>query len=74
MRLKVRLNKALVLPIAESWATTEADIKASMAFQMQCPRAILGVSRRVRVRTKEIRQKLGMTETIEDMVCAGCLP
>ena len=74
-KLKVRLNKARILPTAiydaDAWATAAADINVLIVFEMKCLRAILDVSRRDRVRGKQICQALGMTETIEDMCVLG---
>ncbi len=73
-KLKTRLYRALILPIAtygaETWATTAADTNALMVFEMKCLRATLGVSRRERLRNDEIRDRLGMEESIVDVVNA----
>jgi len=74
MKLKIRLYKALILPIAiygaETWATRKEEIDALMVFEMKCLRAILGVTRSERIRNTHIRKTLGMAETIEDVVSA----
>ena len=65
-KLKIRLDKALIVPIAlygaETWSTT--------ITQMKCLIAILGVTRRDRTRNADIRAIIGVTETIEDTLNA----
>ena len=54
--LKVRLYHALILPIvtyaAETWTLTAEDTRRLEAFEMRCLRAILGVTRRDRLRNE----------------------
>jgi len=73
-KLKIRLYKALILPIAvygsETWTTRNEEMNALLVFEMKCLRAILGVTRHDRLRNTYVRETLGMTETIEDVVSA----
>ena len=70
--LKIRLYKALILPIAiygsETWTLREQEIRALLVFEMRCLRCILGVTRDDRLSNSHIRETLGMTKTIEDVV------
>ena len=72
MRLKVCLYRALVLPIAiyasDSWTLKTEDYRQLEAFEMRCLRAIRSVSLRDRLRSTEIREDLGMHETINDVI------
>ena len=66
--LKIRIYKALILPIAiygaESWALKQADRSRLEAFEMRCLRVILGVHLMDRVRNEEIRSRLNITTSI----------
>ena len=66
--LKVRIYKALILPIAiygaESWTLRQADTRQLESFEMRCLRAILGVHLMDRVKNEEIRQRLNIPNTI----------
>lgn len=71
-KLKVRLYKALILPIAtygsETWTTRKEEMSALLVFEMKCLRAILRVTRNDRLTNMNIRKTLCVTETIEDVV------
>ena len=73
-KLKIRLYKALIVPIAlygaETWTTTITQTNALKVFEMKLLRAILGVTRRDRTRNADRRAILGVTETIEDTLNA----
>ena len=72
LKLKLRLYRALILPIAtyasETWALTNTDEKKLLVFEMQCLRSILGNSRLNRIRNEEIRRITGSEETIIQMI------
>lgn len=71
-KLKIRLYKSLILPIAiyagETWTLKAEDARRLEVFEMRCLRAILGVTRRERLTNEYIRRELEMTETITDVV------
>ena len=54
MELKMRLFRALIIPIAiygaETWVLTTKEENKLNVFEMRCLRSILGVSRRDRIR------------------------
>ena len=58
--LKVRIYRALILPIAiygaESWTLRQADKCQLDTFEMRCLRVILGVSLMDKIRNEEIRR------------------
>ena len=66
--LKVRIYKALILPIAiygaESWTLRQADTRQLESFEMRCLRIILGVHLMDLVKNEEIRQRLNIPNTI----------
>lgn len=66
--LKVRIYRALILPIAiygaESWTLRNTDTRRLESFEMRCLRTILGVNLMDRVRSDEIRQRLNIPSTI----------
>ena len=70
--LKVRLYKALILPIAtyaaETWTIKSEDSRKLEAFEMRCLRAISGVKLRDRVRNEKVRTALQMNTTITDTI------
>ncbi|KAK3877922.1 hypothetical protein Pcinc_017390 [Petrolisthes cinctipes] len=70
--LKIRLYKALILPIAiygsESWTMKTEDANALLVFEMKCLRVIHGVTKRDRQSNNHIREALHMMKTIEDLV------
>ena len=72
LKLKLRLYRALILPIAtyasETWALTNTDEKKLSVFEIQCLRSILGVSRLNRIRNEEIRRITGSEKTIIEMI------
>ena len=67
LKLKLRLYRALILPIAtyasETWALTVSDEKKLLVFEMQCLRSIPGVSRFNRIRNEEITRITGSEKT-----------
>ena len=66
--LKIRIYKALILPIAtygsETWTLRQADKYRLETFEMRCLRIILGVRLMDKVRNEEIRRRLNITTTI----------
>ena len=72
LKLKVRLYKALILPIAtyacETWTLKKSDEQLLLVFEMRCLRAILRVTRRDRIRNEVIRNRLGVESTIIDAI------
>ena len=62
--LKVRIYKALILPIAfyaaESWTLRQTDTRQLESFEMRCLRVILGVHLMDRVKNEVIRQRLNI--------------
>ena len=66
--LKVRIYKALILPIAtygcETWALRKADLTRLESFEMRCLRAIAGVHLLDRIRSENIRHSLNITRSI----------
>ena len=72
LKLKLRLYRVLILPIAtyasETWAITVNDENKLLVFEMQCLRSILGVSRLNRIRNEEIRRISGSEKTILDVI------
>ena len=70
--LKVRLYRALILPIAiygsETWTTRDKEMDTLLVFEMKCLRTILGVTWRDRLRNDDIRQRLGLSTNIRDVV------
>ena len=70
--LKVRLYKALILPIAmyasETWTLKARDSRKLESFEMRCLRTILGVSRRDRIPNVRIREELEMNKIITECI------
>ena len=70
--LKVRIYRALILPIAtygsESWTLRKADQCKLESFEMRCLRSILGVRLLDKIRNTEIRQRLNITRTITEEI------
>ena len=70
--LKVRIYKALILPIAtygaESWTLRKSDIHKLEVFEMRCLRSILGVHLMDKIRNSDIRQRLNITKSITEEV------
>ena len=60
--LKVRIYRALILPIAtygaESWTLRKTDLLKLEAFEMRCPRYILGVRLLDKIRNVDIIHRL----------------
>ena len=72
LQLKMRLFRALILPIAtyasETWVLTIKDENKLNVFEMRCLRAILGVSRRDRISNANIRKTTNSEYSITDMI------
>jgi hypothetical protein len=70
--LKIRLYKALIIPIAtygaETWSLKTVDIRKLITFEMRCLRSILGITRWDRVRNDLVREKLNVKVTITDII------
>ena len=70
--LKVRIYRALILPIAtygsESWTLRKADMLKLEAFEMRCLRSILGVRLLDKVKNVDIRHRLKITKTISEEI------
>ena len=70
--LKIRLYNALIVPIAtyasETWTLRSSETRRLEVFEMRCLRAILGVTRRERLRNEHIRKALQMKNTITEVV------
>ena len=70
---KMRLNRALIQPIAiygcESWTLTASVEKKLLTYEMAALRSILGVRKLDKIRNKEIRRRLGCTNTLVQLVC-----
>ena len=70
--LKLRLYKALILPIAtyaaETWTLCESEKRALLVFEMKCLRSIAGVSRIQRIRNDTIRTTLGLKANIVETI------
>ena len=71
-RLKMRLFKALIVPIAiygaETWTLKAEDSRRLEVFEMRCLRAIRGVTLRDRLRNDDIREQLGAMPTITKVI------
>ena len=72
LKLKLRLYRALILPIAtyasETWDLTVSDEKELLFFEMNCLRSILGVSKLNRIRNEDIRRITGSEKTITEAI------
>ena len=72
LKLKLRLYRALILPIAtyasETRARTISNEKKLLVLEMQCLRSILGVSRLNRIRNEEIRRISSSGKTIIEVI------
>ena len=70
--LKIRLYKALILPIAiysaETWSLTKQDTRKLTVFENNCLRAILGVRLQDRVSLKKLRKKAKLEIPIEYVI------
>ena len=70
--LKIRLYKALILPIAiyasESWTLKANDNRKLEVFEMRCLRAILGVSIRDRMPNDKVRKTLNIRTSITEEI------
>ncbi|XP_030834414.1 uncharacterized protein LOC115921254 [Strongylocentrotus purpuratus] len=66
-RLKVRIYRALILPIAtygaESWTLRKSDRNKLEVFEMRCLRTTLGVHLLDKISNDEIRQRLDVPST-----------
>ena len=62
---------ALIVPIAtyasETWTLRSSKTRRFEVFEMRCLRAILGVTRRERLRNEHIRKALQMKDTIAEV-------
>ena len=71
-KLKIRLYKALILPIAiygsETWTMRKQEVNSLLVFEMKCLRAILRVTKYDRLTNTNIRKSLNVTETIEEVI------
>ena len=71
-RLKMRLFKALIVPIAiygaEIWTLKAKDSRRLEVFEMRCLRAIRGVKLRDWLRNDDIREQLGAMPTITEVI------
>ena len=71
-KLKVRLYKALIVPIAiyagETWSLREEDKRKLIVFENNCLRIIAGVALSQRVRLETIRADLDITDTIIELI------
>ncbi len=71
-KLKVRIYKCLILPIAiyasETWTLRKEDARRLEVFEMRCLRALMGVTRRDRLRNEYIREQIGVMESIVEVV------
>ena len=69
--MKVKVYNTVVIPQmlygAETWALKK-DQRRLLTAEMSCLRRIMGVSRLQKIKNDEIRQRLGMEETIVDKV------
>jgi len=72
LKLKLRLYNALIVPIAiyasESWTLKKSDTQMLLVFELRCFRALLGLTLLDRVRNDTIRERLGVSSTIVDVV------
>lgn len=70
--LKVRLYKALILPIviyaSETWTLRAEEARKLEVFEMRCLRTIMGVTLRDRLRNERVRSHLKMETSIIDVV------
>ena len=70
--LKVRIYRALILPIAtygaETWTLRKADISRLESFEMRCLRSIAGVHLLDRIRSKDIRNSLHIKNSITEEI------
>ena len=70
--LKIRLYNALIVPKAtyasETWILRSGKTCRLEVFEMRCLRAILGVTRRERLRNEHICKALQIKNTITDVV------
>ena len=70
--IKVRLYKAVILPIAtyasETWTLRACDTRKLESFEMRCLRTVLGVSRRDRIPNVKIREELAIHQTITQFI------
>ena len=71
-KLKIRLYNALIIPIAtyasETWTLKTVDNNKLNTFEMRCLRTLLGVTRWNRIRNEDIRNRLGVKETITETI------
>ena len=59
---------SILLYGAETWTLKETDENKLNTFKMNCLRKILGVTRLDRIRNVDIRERLGVKETVNDRI------
>ena len=71
---KLELYKTLILSIllhgAETWTIKKKDENRLLTFEMTCLRKTIWVTRLERIRNEHIRQQVGMTTTIVELVAS----
>ena len=71
-KLKIRLYKSIILPIAiygsETWTMRKQEVNSLLVFEMKCLRAILRVTKYDILTNTNIRKSLNVTETIEEVI------
>ena len=71
-KLKIRLYKALIIPIAiygsDTWTMRQKEINSLMVFEMKCLIAILRVTRSDRLSNIAIQISHNVVETIEEVI------
>ena len=67
---KIELYKVMIISIllygAETWTLKKTDESKLHTFEMNCLQKILGVTRLDRIRNADIRERLGMKETVNE--------
>ena len=71
--LKIRLYKALILPIAiygsETWPITKQDTQKLIVFENNCLRSILNVKLQDRISMDRLRRMAKINNTIDNVIC-----
>lgn len=69
---KIELYKVMIVSIllygAETWTLRKTDESKLHTFEMNCLRKILGVTRLDRIRNVDIRERVGMKETVNNRI------
>lgn len=69
---KIQIYNSIVIPQilygSETWVTRKEDEKRLLVAEMSCLRRILGVSRLQKLRNEDIRQRIGLKNTIMDKI------